>query len=271
VLFALIYLLPRRALRLAAGSASEVHNDLEIVVLRHQLAVLTRQVGRPRLRRRGRLFMAALSQMLPRPRWSSFVVRPQTLLRWHRELVRRKWTYHGNAPRRAAATRRGRSGADRSDGRGEPSVGCVRIRGELAKLGIRVPATAIRTLLRRNGLGPAPLRRTMGQDRPGRVPGLDAGARPPASGAGSSDLCCPLQRPATPPWPGSADAGSAVVSGPRTLRSPACPGSGCAGWTDPRIRTCWMNLVGTFCALHPRRRRGRRAAARCRRPMRMSA
>jgi putative transposase len=90
MLFGLVYLLLRRALRLAAGSASDLHNDIEIVVLRHQLTVLKRQVGRPRLRRRDRLFMAALSQILPRPHWSSFIVRPQTLLRWHRELVRRK-------------------------------------------------------------------------------------------------------------------------------------------------------------------------------------
>ncbi|HZD71034.1 MAG TPA: hypothetical protein VFA45_19685 [Actinomycetes bacterium] len=67
------------------------------MVLRHHLTVLKRQVGRPRLRRHDRLLIAALSQILPRPRWSSFVVRRQTLLRWHRELVRRKWTYHGNA------------------------------------------------------------------------------------------------------------------------------------------------------------------------------
>jgi hypothetical protein len=64
-----------------------------VVVLRHQLMVLKRQAGRPRLRRRDRVFMAAISRALPRARWSSFVVSPQTLLRWHRELVRRKWTY----------------------------------------------------------------------------------------------------------------------------------------------------------------------------------
>jgi putative transposase len=158
VLFALVYLLVRRAVRLAAGSASDVHNDIEIVVLRHQLAVLTRQVGRPRLRRRDRLLMAALSRMLPRPRWSSFVVSPQTLLRWHRELVRRKWTY-----RRNASAGRPPLADDVRElilrmGRENPRWGCVRIRGELAKLGIRVSATAIRTLLRRSGLGPAPRR-----------------------------------------------------------------------------------------------------------------
>jgi putative transposase len=80
VLFALLYLLVRQAVRLAAGSASDLHNDIEIMVLRHQLAVLKRQVGRPRLRRRDRLFMAAVSRVLPRPRWSSFVVSLQTLL-----------------------------------------------------------------------------------------------------------------------------------------------------------------------------------------------
>jgi hypothetical protein len=137
VLFALIYLLMRGAVRLAAGSASDLHNDIEIMVLRHQLAVLKRQVGRPRLRRRDRLFMAALSRALPRPRWSSFVVRPQTLLRWHRELVRRKWTYRrtatgGRPPLaddvRALIVRMGRE---------NPRWGCVRIQGELAKLGIK--------------------------------------------------------------------------------------------------------------------------------------
>jgi putative transposase len=128
------------------------------VVLRHQLAVLKRQVGRPRLRRRDRLVMAALGQVLPRPRWSSFVVRPQTLLRWHRELVRRKWTYRRHATAGRPALADDVRQLILRMGRENPRWGCVRIRGELAKLGIRVSATAIRTLLRRSGLGPAPRR-----------------------------------------------------------------------------------------------------------------
>jgi putative transposase len=135
VLFALIYLLLRRALRLAAGSASELHNDIEIVVLRHQLTVLKHQVGRPRLRRRDRLFMAALSRALPRPRWSSFVVSPLTLLRWHRELVRRKWTYHGNAPGGRPPLPEDVRKLILRMARENPRWGCVRIRGSWPSLG----------------------------------------------------------------------------------------------------------------------------------------
>ena len=98
MLFAVFLLLLRRLVALAGGSAEDCRSDIEVLVLRHQLAVLRRRVGRPRLRRRDRLFMAALSRVLPRPRWSSFLVSPQTPFRWHRELVRRKWTY----PHRAA-------------------------------------------------------------------------------------------------------------------------------------------------------------------------
>jgi putative transposase len=93
VLFALVYFLLRRVVRLLASSCNELNSDVEVVVLRHQLRVLSRQVGRPRLRRHDRLFMPTMSAVLPRAPWSSFLVSPQTLLRWHRELVRRKWTY----------------------------------------------------------------------------------------------------------------------------------------------------------------------------------
>jgi putative transposase len=87
-----------------------------------------------------------------------FLVTPQTLLRSHRELVRRKWTYRkarrpGRPPLDAEVVALGAA-----DGKREPALGCVRICGELRKLGIRVGATTIRMLLRRRGLGPAPRR-----------------------------------------------------------------------------------------------------------------
>ena len=122
MLFAVFYLLLRRLVALAGGSAEDRHNDIEVLVLRHQLAVLQRRVGRPRLRRRDRLFMTALSRVLPRPRWSSFLVSPQTLLRWHRELVRRKWTFR----RRSVGGRlpiSGESSTHPAHGKREPQVG----------------------------------------------------------------------------------------------------------------------------------------------------
>lgn len=158
MLFAVAYLLLRRLVRLLAHSPYDLNSDLEVVVLRHQLMVLRRQLGKPDLRRRDRVFMAAISRALPRARWSSFLVRPQTLLRWHRELVRRKWTYR----RRSAGGRPPISEEIRvlilRMGRENPRWGCIRIRGELMKVGVRVSATTIRTLLRANGFGPAPRR-----------------------------------------------------------------------------------------------------------------
>jgi putative transposase len=76
VLFALRYLLLRRFVRLLAGPSDDLSSDVELIVLRHQLMVLKRQASRSRLRRRDRLFMAAMSRTLPRARWSSFVVSP---------------------------------------------------------------------------------------------------------------------------------------------------------------------------------------------------
>jgi len=144
---------------LVVPNADDGTKDLEILVLRHQLRVLRRKTGRPRLTAGDRVLLAAASRVLPRQRWaSSFLVTPQTLLRWHRTLVRQKWTY----------------GKERTPGRPpiDPLIaelivrmagenarwGCVRISSELRKLGIRVGATTIRTLLRRHGLGPAPRR-----------------------------------------------------------------------------------------------------------------
>lgn len=159
MLFGLLYLVVRRLFGLAGSSRSEDQSkDVEILVLRHQLKVLRRQAGRPRLRRLDKAVLAAASRVLPRPAWSSFMLSPQTLLRWHRELVRRKWTYR----------RKSRGGRPPLDphtcelilrlARENRRRGCVRIQGEVAKLGIGVSATTVRTLLRRHGLGPSPRR-----------------------------------------------------------------------------------------------------------------
>ena len=120
--------------------------------------MLRRKTGRPKFTAGDRVLLAAASRVLPRQRWASFLVTPQTLLRWHRTLVRRKWTFQ-------KARKPGRPPIDPQTAelilrmaRENARWGCVRICGELRKLGIRVGATTIRTLLRRHGLGPAPRR-----------------------------------------------------------------------------------------------------------------
>jgi putative transposase len=155
MLYTLFYAIIRRVLRLSGISSDTA---AELLVLRHELAVLRRQIKRPKLRRRDKLFLSAMSRMLPRERWAAFIVTPATLRRWHRELVRRKWTYK----RRRA---RGRPPIDPETralilrmARENPRWGCVRIKGELQGLGIIVSTTKIRTILRRAGLGPAPRR-----------------------------------------------------------------------------------------------------------------
>ena len=151
----LLYLLTRRVLDLVAlRFRSGRSKDLEIVVLRHELAVLRRQVARPELSDADRVFLAAASRLLPRRRWSSFFVRPETLLRWHRRLVARRWIYR----RRGA----GRPPLDPELvalilrlARENPRWGYLRIQGELRGLGIRISATTIRRVLAGAGLDPA--------------------------------------------------------------------------------------------------------------------
>jgi putative transposase len=124
------------------------------LVLRHHLAVLRRQTPRPRLEPADRALFAAVSRVLPRPRWSCLFVQPETLLRWHRRLVAGAWTYPhriGRPPLNPDVQRLIVRLA-----RENPRWGYQRIKGELQRLGIRVSATAIRTTLRRNRLDPAP-------------------------------------------------------------------------------------------------------------------
>jgi putative transposase len=157
VLFFVLNLTVRRLTRLVVGRSALAALEVENAVLRHQLRVLRRSVERPSLTRCDRVLLAAASRLLPRDRWAVFLVSPQTLMRWHRELVRRKWTCRRRSPGRPPLDPAVRALVFRM-ARENPKWGCVRIQGELRKLGVRVGATTIRSLLRRAGLGPAPRR-----------------------------------------------------------------------------------------------------------------
>jgi putative transposase len=120
--------------------------ELEILVLRHELHVLRRQVARPRLSTADRALLAALSSALPRARRRSFLVEPATLLRWHRELVRRRWTYSGRRPGRPPLAAQTRLLVLRLAAE-NPSWGYKRIHGELVGLGIPSSPSSVWNIL----------------------------------------------------------------------------------------------------------------------------
>jgi putative transposase len=155
----LLYLIFQQVLGLVLlmGRTSST-KDVELLVLRHEVGVLRRTNPRPRLNWADRVIFAALIRRLPRTlRWYRLVT-PATVLRWHRQLVRRRWTYP-NRPGRppindiivALVVRMATE---------NPSWGYMRIQGELLKLGHRVGASTIRRILQRHRIPPAPLRHT---------------------------------------------------------------------------------------------------------------
>ena len=133
--------------------------DAEILLLRHELSVLRRTVKKPRLKLADRMILAALAMRLPRRAWNGLLVQPETVLGWHRALVRRKW---------AAFGRKRGPGRPRIDedcrqlilrlAKENPHWGYMRIRGELLKLGHVVSATSIRNLMQRHKLPTSPTR-----------------------------------------------------------------------------------------------------------------
>jgi hypothetical protein len=154
VLLSVAYVALQRILQLVSRLfRSADSKELEIVVLRHELAILRRQTHRPTFRPADRWFLAAASQLLPRVRSSVLLVTPATLLRWRRWMVGKRWTCArrpGRPPiakdRRALIVRLALE---------NPRWGYQRIVGELKGLGIVVSATTVRKILREEQLGPA--------------------------------------------------------------------------------------------------------------------
>jgi putative transposase len=158
VVWSFVYLAVRRSLELILLCfRSAEAKEIEILVLRHELAVLGRQHPRPRLQPKDRALLAAFSRLLPRARWSVFLVRPETLLRWHRRMVRRRWTYPTTSNGRPPIPEEVQQLVVRL-ARENPRWGYQRIHGELLRLGWRVSASSIRRVLRAHGLDPAPRR-----------------------------------------------------------------------------------------------------------------
>jgi putative transposase len=138
---------------LARGSAAK---NAELLLLRHEVAVLRRQVTRPRLDWADRSVLAGLSRLLPPSVRRGLFIQPATLLRWHRELVRRRWSY---------SHRRGRPSTSPEVrtlvlrlARENPTWGYRRIHGELRRLGYRIGASTVWAILHRAGVDPAPTR-----------------------------------------------------------------------------------------------------------------
>ena len=159
-MFSVVYLAARCLLGcLMVLARREVSKDAELLVLRHENAVLRRQIGRVRYQPADRLWLSALSQLIPRRRWGEvFAVTPATLLAWHRRLVTRKWGHTNRRrlgrPSTAAAIRKLviRIATD------NPTWGHRRVHGELVKLGHPIAASTVWQILHDAGIGPAPRR-----------------------------------------------------------------------------------------------------------------
>ncbi len=141
---------------LATRHAGQAELQAEVLALRRQVQVLERQIKRVRWSPGDRMVLAALRERIPRSGWAGLLVRPETVLGWHRALVRRKWAAYQRRPRRG---RPPISGECRQlivrMAHENPGWGYFRIRGELLKLGHQVAATTIRSVLLAAGVPPS--------------------------------------------------------------------------------------------------------------------
>jgi putative transposase len=163
VLASVIYSLLRALVDVISTSwGDQAQLRAEVLALRRQVQVLERQIERVRWTPADRMILAALRKHLPQSAWAGLLVRPETVLVWHRALVRRKWATYRRRPRRgrppisaecrALIVRMAKE---------NPGWGYFRIRGELLKLGQSVAATTIRSILIAAHLPPSPHRAKM--------------------------------------------------------------------------------------------------------------
>jgi putative transposase len=160
VIFSLVYLVVRCLLGcLMMLARREVSKDAELLVLRHENAVLRRQIGRLRYQSADRLWLAALSRLIPRCRWAEvFAVTPATLLAWHRRLVARKWDYSSRRRPGRPSTATAISKLVICIATDNPTWGHRRVQGELVKLGHPIAASTVWQILYSAGIDPAPRR-----------------------------------------------------------------------------------------------------------------
>ena len=130
---------------------------IEVVILRHEVAVLRRQVHRPALEPADRAVLAGLARLLPRHRLGHFFVQPETLLRWHRDLVAKRWIYPHSRPGRPGIAK-GTTALVLRLAKENPTWGYRRIHGELATMGIVISPSSVWAILKRHGIEPSPRR-----------------------------------------------------------------------------------------------------------------